>query len=95
MNRNVNNVNVFNSLDGISNSYEFHYCEDNNYHPFLNRYINEKQRIIYDQFYEFVEADFMLIEINSSVIDMVICYKKDKELSVPVLELEIGRDICG
>jgi hypothetical protein len=60
----------------------------------------------YNQFYELVEAGFMLIEIeylssnfvrhrHPSTIDMVICYKKDKDLSVPILELGTGRDISG
>ncbi len=85
-------------IGSILDTSESLYCEDNNYRPFLNRYMNEKQRVIYNQFYEFVEADFMLIELeylssnfvrhqHPSVVDMVICYKKDKDLSAPVLEL--------
>jgi hypothetical protein len=90
-------------IDGASDQCGFHYCKDNNYRPFLNRYMSEKQRMIYNQFYEFIEADFMLIELeylsshfvthkHPSVIDMVICYKKDKDLSVPVLTLGMDRD---
>jgi|SRR3990167_2084605 len=93
-------------IGGIFNTYDFHYCEDNNYRPFLNRYMDEKQNLIYNQFYEFIEADFMFIELeymssnfvrhlHPNIVDMVICYKKDKDLSVPVLELGINRDING
>jgi hypothetical protein len=88
-------------IDGISGIAEFHHCADNNYQPLLNRYMNQKQIMIYNQFYELVKADFMLIELeylssnfvrhkHPSVVDMVICYKKDRDLSVPVLELGIG-----
>lgn len=93
-------------IGGALDTSEFHLCEDNNYRPFLNRYMDEKQITVFNQFYEFVEAGFMLIELeylssnfvrhrHPSTIDMVICYKKDKDLSVPVLELGIGRDISG
>jgi hypothetical protein len=62
--------------------------------------------MIYNQFYELVEADFMLIELeylssnfvihkHPSMVDMVICYKKDRDLSVPVLELGMDRDTNG
>jgi hypothetical protein len=90
-------------VDGISGNSEFHHCEDNNYQPLLNRYMSKKQVTIYNQFYELVEADFMLIELeylssnfvkhkHPSVVDMVICYRKDRDLSVPVLELGMDRD---
>jgi len=93
-------------VDGISGNYEFHHCEDNNYIPLLNRYMSKKQVMIYNQFYELVEADFMLIELeylssnfvihkHPSMVDMVICYKKDRDLSVPVLELGMDRDTNG
>ncbi len=92
-------------IDGIS-IVDFQHCKNNNYCPFLNRYMSEKQIIMYNQFYEFVEASFMSVELeylssnfvrhkHPSTVDMVICYKKDKDLSVPVLELGFGRDING
>ncbi len=87
-------------------SHKFYRCKDNDYRPLLNRYMSEKQIMTYNRFYEFVEADSVLIELeylssnfvkhkHPSIIDMVICYKKDKDLSVPVLELGLGRDING
>ena len=97
----IDHICVF--IGGVSDQYGFHYCKDNNYRPFLNRYMTEKHATIYNQFYEFIEADFMLIELeylsshfvthkHPSVVDMVVCYKKDKDLSVPVLVLGMDCD---
>ncbi len=95
---------ICNFIGSTLNTYEFVNCKNNNYRPFLNRYMDEKQSLVHNQFYEFVETSFMLIGLeylssnfvrhkHPSVVDMVICYKKDKDLSVPVLELGMGRDM--
>lgn len=84
-------------IGGIGHHY-YRYCEDNHYHPFLNKYMDNKQRQVYGKFYELVAAHSISIELEDissnfvrhkhpNTIDMVICYEKDKEIRVPVLEL--------
>ena len=74
------------------------YCEDNHYRPLLNKYMGNKQRQVYGKFYEFIGAQSISIELEDissnfvrykhpSTVDMVICYEKDKDIRVPVLEL--------
>ena len=61
-------------------------------------YMDNNQRQMYNKFCDIVQADFLPIELeylsgnfikhkHPDIVSMVICYKKDKELSVPVLEL--------
>ena len=68
------------------------------YRPFLSKYMDNKQRQVYDKFYALVGAQSISIELEEissnfvrykhpSTVDMVICYKNDKEIRVPVLEL--------
>lgn len=76
----------------------FMYNENNHYIPHLDRHMDENQKKIFYKFCEFVGADSILIELeqlsdnfvkhkHSDLIDMIICYKKDKELDIPILEL--------
>lgn len=72
--------------------------ENNHYIPHIDRRMDENQKKIFYKFCEFVGADSMLIELEQlssnfekhkhiDTIDMIICYKKDKELDIPILEL--------
>lgn len=88
---------ICNFIGGVDNLH-YRYCEDNHYRPFLNKYMDDKQRQIYGKFYELVDAQSILIELeyissnfirhkHPGIVDMIICYHKDKEVGIPVLEL--------
>lgn len=83
----------------ISDGFGFQSCIDNYYSPHLNMCMDNNQKKIYDKFCEIVQADFLPIELeylsgnfikhkHPDIVSMVICYKKDKDISVPVLELK-------
>lgn len=83
----------------ISDGFGFQSCVNNYYSPHLNLFMNDNQKKIYDKFCEIVEADFLPIELeylsgnfikhkHPDIVSMVICFKKDKDISTPVLELK-------
>ncbi len=76
----------------------FMYDQSNHYIPHIDRNLDENQKQIFYKFCEFVGADSILIELEHKssnfirhkhvdLIDMIICYDKDVEIDIPILEL--------
>lgn len=83
----------------IADGFGFSSCNDNYYSPPLITYMDDTQKKIYLKFCNIVKSDFLPIELeylssnfikhgHSDIVSMVICYKKDKDLAVPILELK-------
>lgn len=76
-------------------------CNDNYYCPRMIRYMTDNQIQAYRKFLEFIDAGSLVIEIEhlssnfirhrhpKALVNMIVCYKKDKELSIPILDINI------